>query len=551
MLQLPNLRITDNTSLTLDVVACVGVIGTIVWVYLRKSDSRLPLPPSPPTWRLQGHLLPPRDPSLTLAQWIDQYGPLITIRSGIQNTVIIGRHKAAVDIMEKQGRALADRPRLVAAGEILTRGQSLVFIHVGDRLRRMRRFVVAILVLHMHLQPKSAETYEPLQMSQARSLILNILDDPSNFQNHAISYAAATILQVAYGKTSLTSATDPEVKEARHLISRLRTVLRPGAYCVESIPWLKFLPWYAPELRDDYKRATRLYTDQLNCVKLQMHRNEDIGPSFSKHLLENGHLYDLTDMEMAYLAGGFFGAGTETVRRLFVFFDDYIPEVGQQTATAICTVLMAAAHFPEEQAKVQAELDAVIGRGRAPTFADKPSLPHLEAFISEALRWRPLVPFGLPHRTTEDVIWASENYCIPAGTTVFGNQWSISRDPEVYPDPDAFKPQRWIDSQGRLRDDLAFFVYGFGYAQVNTSRTGHDSLYPDNFLNLMKCHRSVFINSLLSLWAFQLSLDPTKPQDDMGFSNTFMPNVPCAIEFQARVPEVELRHMMQNYPEAG
>ncbi|KAG2049583.1 cytochrome P450, partial [Suillus hirtellus] len=426
------------------------------------------------------------------------------------NTVIIGRHKAAVDIMEKQGRALADRPRLVAAGEILTRGQSLVFIHVGDRLRRMRR------VLHMHLQPKSADEYQPLQMSQARTLILNILDDPSNFQNHAITYAAATILQVAYGKTSPTSATDPEVKEARHLISRLRTVLRPGAYWVESIPWLKYLPWYAPQLRDEYKRATRLYTDQLNRVKLQMQRNEDIGPSFSKHLLENGHLYDLTDMEMAYLAGGFFGAGTET------------------TATAICTVLMAAAHFPEEQAKVQAELDAVIGRERAPTFADKPFLPRLEAFISEALRWRPLVPFGLPHRTTEDVIW--ENYCIPAGTTVFGNQWSISRDPEVYPEPDAFKPQRWIDDEGRLRDDLTFFVYGFG-RRVCPGQHVAD--------------RSVFINSLLNLWAFQLSLDPTKPQDDMGFSNTFMPNVPCAIKFQARVSEVELRRMMQNYPEAG
>ncbi|KAG1792197.1 cytochrome P450 [Suillus plorans] len=511
MLQLPDLRISDNKSLILDVAACVGVIGTIVWVYLRKSDSRLPLPPSPPTWRLRGHLLPPRDPSLTLGRWIDEYGPLITIRAGIQNTVIIGRYKAAVDIMEKQGRTLADRPRLVAAGDILTRGQSLVFIHVGDKLRRMRR------VLHTHLQPKSADEYQPLQMLQARSLILNILDDPSNFQNHAITYAAATILQVAYGKTSPTSATDHEVKEARHLISRLRTILRPGAYWAESIPWLKYLPWYAPELRDDYKRATRLYADQLNRVKLHM-RNEDIGPSFSRYVLENRHLYDLTEMEMAYLAGGFFGAGTET------------------TATAICTVLMAAARFPEEQAKVQVELDAVIGRERAPTFADKPSLPRLEAFISEALRWRPLVPFGLPHRTTEDVIWASENYCIPAGTTVFGNHWSISRDPEVYPEPDAFKPQRWIDDQGRLRDDLTFFVYGFGRRVCPGQHVAN---------------RSVFINSLLILWAFRLSLDPTKPQDDMGFSNAFMPNVPCAIEFQARVPEVELRRMMQNHPDAG
>jgi hypothetical protein len=67
----------------------------------------------------------------------------------------------------------------------------------------------------------------------------------------------------------------------------------------------------------------------------------------------------------------------------------------------------------------------------------------------------------------------------------------------------------------------------------------------------LKFYRSVFINSVLILWAFQLSLDHTKPQDDMGFTNVAMPNVPCAIKFKTRISEVELRRMMQNYPEAG
>ncbi|KAG1882710.1 cytochrome P450 [Suillus subluteus] len=467
------------------------------------------LPPSPPTWRLLGHFLPPYGTYLTVARWIDEYGPVVTIRSGFRTIVIIGRYKAAVDIMEKQGGKLADRPRL-AAGEILTRGLSIGLSHTGDRFRRMRR------ALHTHLQPNSAESYQPLQMSQAKTVILNILDDPRNFQHHVATYAVTTIMEIAYGKTTPTSATDPEVREARQLLSRFRTILRHGHYLVDSVPWLKYIPWYAPELKDEFKRTRRLYTDQLNRVKQHMQNDEDIGPSFSKYILENGSLYDLTETEMAYFAGTFFGAGNEA------------------TAAGICTVLMAAAHFPEEQAKVQAELDAVIGRERAPTFADKPSLPRLEAFISEALRWRPLSPEGVPHRATQDVIW--ENYCIPAGTTVIGNQWAISRDPEVYPEPDVFKPQRWIDDQGRLRDDLTLFIFGFG-------RRACPGLHVAN--------RSVFINSLLIIWAFQLSLDPTKPQDDMGFLNLMMPNVPCAIEFQTRIPEVELRRMMQNYPEAG
>ncbi|KAG2133741.1 cytochrome P450 [Suillus clintonianus] len=504
MLQLPDMRIPDNrdTQLVLGAAACVGVIGVMVRAYLRKSDSGLPLPPSPPTWGLRGHLLPAHNTSLTVARWIDEYGPLVTIRSGTQNIVIIGRYKAAVDIMEKQGALLADRPRLAAA-EIVTHGLAISLSPAGDRLRRKRR------ALHTHLQSKAAEAYEPLQISHAKDMVLNILDNPDSFQDHVATCAAATILKVAYGKTTPTSASDPEIIEARQLVKRIRVVLRPGAYWVEAIPWLKYLPWYALDLKDEFERTKRLFTGQLNRVRQQMQSKADIGPSFAKYMLENEDVYGLTETEMAYVAGALFGAGTET------------------TSVAICTVLMAAAHFPEEQAKVQEELDEVIGRQRAPTFADKQSLPRLEAFISEALRWRPLD--GLPHRATEDVIY--ENYCIPAGTTVTGNLWAISRDPEVFPEPDAFKPRRWIDDEGLVRDDLTYFLYGFGRRVCP---------------GLQVANRSIFANLLLVLWAFQLSLDPTKPQDDMGFTNAAMPNVPCAIEFKTRVPEVELRRMMQN-----
>ncbi|KAG2366027.1 hypothetical protein BDR07DRAFT_566522 [Suillus spraguei] len=80
-------------QLILNAGACVGLVGVVVWAYLRKLGSRLPLPPSPPTQGFLGHLLPPRKGFLTIAQWIDEYGPLITIRSGTRNVVIVGRYK--------------------------------------------------------------------------------------------------------------------------------------------------------------------------------------------------------------------------------------------------------------------------------------------------------------------------------------------------------------------------------------------------------------------------------------------------------------------------
>ncbi|KAG1728981.1 cytochrome P450 [Suillus paluster] len=509
MLQLPDLYIFDNTQLTLSAAACLGlVVGVLSWVYLSQSKDRLPRPPSPPTWRLLGHFLPRRNSFLTIAGWIDEHGPLITLRSGFQKIVIIGRYKAVVDIMESQGGSLADRPRKVAAGEIFSGGLGIASAPFGDRFRRMRR------ALHTHLQPKAAATYEGLQMSHVKNTVLNILDDPYNVQNHVVTYAATTITKVAYGSTTPFSATDPQVIEMHEIMKLVSKILRPDAYyLVESIPWLKHIPWYGRELKQGFEKSKKLHVGQLNRVREQMQRNEDIGPSFMKYMLENKDVHRLTDPETAFLAGAFFGAGSDTI------------------GVAICIVLLAAACFPEEQAKFCKFNDL---RTQAPTFADQQSLVHLRAFIYEALRWRPITPNGIAHRTTKDVIW--ENYCIPAGTTVYGNNWAICRDPEVFPEPDAFKLERWIDDQGRLRDDLNNFVYGFGRR-----------ICPGEHV----ANRAVFINALLIFWAFRLTVDPTKPLDDMEFMTGERSDRPCPIKIETRISETELRRMMQNYPEAA
>lgn len=90
------------------------------------------------------------------------------------------------------------------------------------------------------------------------------------------------------------------------------------------------------------------------------------------------------------------------------------PYLVVQTQVAISTIMMAAARFPEAQAVVHAQLDTVVGRDArkflgspfvgnewfnvmiwiAPTFAEWASLTELQAFILEALRWRPVNPFG-------------------------------------------------------------------------------------------------------------------------------------------------------------
>lgn len=50
--------------------------------------------------------------------------------------------------------------------------------------------------------------------------------------------------------------------------------------------------------------------------------------------------------------------------------------------------------YPEAMCTAQAEIDAVVGRDRTPTFEDIDSLPYIQAVIKEVLRWRPVSPNG-------------------------------------------------------------------------------------------------------------------------------------------------------------
>jgi len=188
----------------------------------------------------------------------------------------------------------------------------------------------------------------------------------------------------------------------------------------------------------------------------------------------------------------------------------------------------------EAQDIVQDELDNIVGRDRAPTFDDYDALPQIQAFMLECLRWRPVTTLGFAHRSTADIPY--KDFCIPKGAIVFGNHWAISRDPEVYPNPDKFNPQRWFGSDGRIRDDLKFPSFGFGRR-----------ICPGQHI----ANRSIFINTALLLWSFRITQDPNSPIDDTGFVDGVIAHPkPFDACFAPRIAdEAHLRGVMAKYAE--
>jgi cytochrome P450 len=128
------------------------------------------------------------------------------------------------------------------------------------------------------------------------------------------------------------------------------------------------------------------------------------------------------------------------------------------TSSAMSWVCYLLGRYPEVQERVRAEVDAVVG-DRPIVGDDLADLAYTRRVIHEALRLYPPV-WGLARKSVEDV--EIGGHLIPANTQMLYSMYVIHHDPEVYPDPDRFDPDRWEGERGRRIPRTAFVPFGAG-----------------------------------------------------------------------------------------
>ncbi|KAG1778790.1 cytochrome P450 [Suillus placidus] len=458
----------------------VTVVAVLVVFYKKLSltgRKGILLPPGPLARWFWSNALPAANIAYALTNLVREYGPVVSFRQGSQVIIVIGSIEAAANIMEKEGGSLVDRPRSIAAGEMLSNGMGITMARSGERFRRLRKAV------HPHLQPKAAEAYQDMQRENAMDL----------YWIYGTSrYATSVVLRVTYGKSAPTANADPELVRIRRVVEHFQVAVRPGAYLVDRVPLLRYLPGYGKQLYEWHHEELELFRHQLR-------DQNKADRSLTKALLENTEEHQLSTDEISYLAGSLFGAGSDTASHATYLSPRLTP--GSDRYCYGC---------------------GMPPTGSAPTFNDSSLLPQLHAFLLEALRWRPIVRIGFPHRATKDILW--RGYCIPKGATVYGCHWTLSRDPVVFPDAEIFNPQRWLDSEGCLKDNnMKFITYGFGRHVCPGLHLANHSLY---------------IVLALLLWSFRIVQRPDAPINTHAFSDTVTPH---AAPFQIDViPRVEV-----------
>jgi len=135
----------------------------------------------------------------------------------------------------------------------------------------------------------------------------------------------------------------------------------------------------------------------------------------------------------------------------------------ESTVSSLSSFVLAIVIHPDVQTQAQKDIDEKIGHGRLPDFSDRHSLPYITAIVKEVLRWNPVAPLGLPHMATNDDEY--KGYHIPAGTTIIGNSWAILHDPNIYPEPLKFNPDRFLgvrSGQELSPGDPLSTAFGYG-----------------------------------------------------------------------------------------
>ncbi|TFK75553.1 cytochrome P450 [Pluteus cervinus] len=416
-------------------------------LYLLKcilTPRRPPLPPGPPPRPLIGNLLdmPSEKPWYTFREWGKKWGPITSVSVFGDTYVILNSVQDAIEMLDRRSAIYSDRPSIVTANLTGWNSTLVLTSYNDERFRHIRTLFQKAIGT-----PASMSQYYPVEERETHRFLQRLLKTPDDFVAHIRMTAGAIILRISHGY-QVQEENDQFVTLAEEALEQF-SIIVGGNFLVNLIPALQYLPEWMPGAA--FKRSARFWTRTLadtvnrpyNFLKEQM----ALGPAevsvLSRMLQANPNIDSKTESTLKWAAASMYGGGADT------------------TVASVHAFFKAMIMYPDVQRKAQAEIDAVIGEDRLPTYADRDSLPYVNALALEALRWHSVTPTSVPHRVTEDNIY--KGYFIPKGSIVTANIWGMAHDPAIYHDPMVFNPARFLASPGHeLELDPRSIVFGFG-----------------------------------------------------------------------------------------
>ncbi|CDP19800.1 unnamed protein product [Coffea canephora] len=387
----------------------------VKYQYLRKKNRKL-RPPSPPALPILGHLhLVKTAPHLALQKLSIKYGPLISLHFGIRPFLVVSS------------------PSL--AEECLTKTNDIIFANRPESVSKIH-----FIIKKLFSSNSDEKTWKVKDMSSLfRELLFNVIMKiaagkrwPSDQPGDIFSPRALTDLcdyipilrWVGYGglEKGVISLHQKRDEFLQGLIDQTRKeVAEDGSCSTERRKTIIQKLLSLQEAEPEY------YTDEI--VK---------GIIQAPDLVVSGEMVYATNFSVGLMLS----AGTHTT--------------SQTMEWALSSLL----NHPNVLQKARDELEK-MQPGHLLNDSDLSKLPYLRCIINETLRLFPAAPTLVPHFSSEDCTIG--RYEVPKGTTLLVNVWAIHRDPNVWEEPNKYKPERFEGmDEGGWNEGFKFLPFGKG-----------------------------------------------------------------------------------------
>ncbi|XP_050221244.2 cytochrome P450 89A2-like [Mercurialis annua] len=412
------------------------LLKSIVNLFFQAKDQSQCLPPGPPKFPFVGSLLwlrkSFREFESTLISLHKQLGPIITLYMGSRPSISIADHSLAHQALIQRGAVFASRPPSSATNKISSCNQHHISASFyGPTWRLFRRNLISEI-----LNPSRVKSY-----SHARKRSLQILFDRLESQSKSGGHPVGVldnfqfsmfclIVFMCFGEHLGEKQIEEIVRLERGVMVNIHRLDKLSI--MPKLTKILFRKYWSEFLQIQKQREEAI----ISLIRARKKANEErkiknsndefnfcyVDTLFALQVADEKR--NLTEQEMAALCNEFLNAGTDA------------------TSTALQWIMANLVKYPEVQEKLCMEIKQVTGDGEKEVKEeDLHKMPYLKGVILEGLRKHPPGHVVLPHAVTEDIVL--DNFLIPKNANVNFMVAEMGRDPKVWEDPMAFKPERF------------------------------------------------------------------------------------------------------------
>ncbi|KAJ4812651.1 Cytochrome P450 76C4 [Rhynchospora pubera] len=431
-------------AICISILFLISSLFTLTYQKLIPSNGKLP--PSPTPLPVIGNLLhfcKQQDQAhQAMASLAKIYGPVMSLKLGMTNLVIISSPDTAREALQKNDAAVSarlvpDNPHALRHHKV-----SIAWLSSSSPLWKNLRTVVTT---HL-MSARSLDMTRTIRQEKSRELMTYFHENAGKSIRLSLSLFGAMLnltSNLLFSEDVLDLGSDSTEDFKELVASALEEIAKPNVS--DFYPFLRALDLQGRRsiakvyLERFYNYFDGIITRRLTGVTQMKENTGDFLDSLLK-------LHSDSNLDLRTIKG--------LLTDLFV--------AGSESGSI--TIEWAMAELLRNHSvmlKARAELKEKIGSKQVEQ-TDIPKLPYLHAIIKETMRLHPAGPLMLPHKVTEAGVEIG-GFTLPKDARVMINVWAIGRDSTAWSEPDIFMPERFLLREVDFRgQDFKFIPFGSG-----------------------------------------------------------------------------------------